>query len=142
MQRAYKDKHSKLPLEDGVDVISVGTAFKRFLEVGAHLRLDVHAVIDNDGNISTLKDRFDEYVNGTHKTIRIWYDDDESHPTLEPQLLKANSLDDLNAILGTTHGDNAALLKYMGANKTDCALKMFKTDKTWVTPDYIANAIE
>jgi len=142
VQRAYKDKHGKLPLEDGVDVISVGTAFKRFLEIAAHLRLDVHAVIDNDGDITALEERFDEYINGTHKTIWICRDDDESHPTLEPQLLKANSLKTLNTILGETYADEPALVKHMAANKTDCALKMFKTPEQWVTPEYIADAIE
>jgi len=34
------------------------------------------------------------------------------------------------------------LLKHMRANKTDCALKMFGTDKTWAAPGYIADAIK
>lgn len=42
VQRAYKERHGKLPLEDGVDVISVaGIAFKRFLEIAAILKLEV-----------------------------------------------------------------------------------------------------
>jgi energy-coupling factor transporter ATP-binding protein EcfA2 len=142
VQRAYKDKHGKLPLEDGVDVISVGAlAFKRFLEIAAPLNLDVCVVTDNDGDVAALKSKYKKYMNGEYSTIKICYDDDETCKTLEPQLLKANSLAMLNKILGKKHADNDALLKFM-KNKTDCALKMFETDQQWVAPGYIANAIE
>ena len=143
VQRAYKDKHGKLPLEDGVDVISVGSlAFKRFLEIVALLRLDVRVVTDNDGDVKALQAKYAEYLNGAHSTIRISYDVDEANRTLEPQLLKANGRQTINTILGTNHADDAALLKYMGRNKTDCALKMFESEQPWATPGYIANAIQ
>ncbi|NIA13350.1 MAG: AAA family ATPase [Nitrospiraceae bacterium] len=143
VQRAYKDKHGKLPLEAGVDVISVaGLAFKRFLEIAALLKLDVSVVTDNDGNVAALKSKYEGYMNGEYPTIRICYDDDEQYHTLEPQLLKANSLVLLNKILGTKHADNDALLKFMDANKTDYALKMFKTTQSWTAPEYIADAIK
>ena len=143
VQRAYKDKHGKPPLENGVDVISVGSlAFKRFLQVAALLSLDVRVVTDNDGVVEALKSRYKDYLNGTHPTIKICYDGNVESRTLEPQLLKANSREMLNSILGTSHKDDAALLKYMDQNKTDCALKMFESKEDWVTPDYIANAIE
>lgn len=143
VQRAYKNKHGKLPLENGVDVISVGSlAFKRFLEIAALLNLDVRVVTDNDGDVGALESKYDKYMNGTHPTIKICYDGNGECRTLEPQLLKANSRETLNSILGTTHQDDAALLKYMDRNKTDCALKMFESNEEWVTPEYIANAIE
>jgi len=143
VQRAYKDKHKKLPLEDGVDVISVGSlAFKRFLEIAALMNLNVQVLTDNDGDLPALQSKYSEYLNAVNSKIRIIYDGDESHPTLEPQLLKANSLDTLNIILGTTHVDGPALLRHMEGNKTDCALKMFETKLTWVTPEYIVNAIK
>jgi len=143
VQRAYKDKHDKLPLEDGVDVISVGSlAFKRFLDIAALLNLDVRVVTDNDGDVKALQAKYSAYLDATNSSIRIYYDDDESCRTLEPQLLKANSLDALNSILGTTHADTPALLKYMARNKTDCALRMFKSDKIWNSPEYIKHAIE
>jgi hypothetical protein len=82
------------------------------------------------------------YMNKEYSTIRFHYDDDDKCPTLEPQLLKANSLLRLNKILGTTYPSENALLTYMDRNKTDCALKIFATDQTWVAPRYIANAIE
>ena len=143
VQRAYKDKHGMLPLEHGVDVISVGAlAFKRFLEIARLLRLDVRVVTDNDGDIAALKSKYEPYMNGQCPTVRICYDDDTTSRTLEPQLLKANSLTVLNTILATTHADNDTLLRFMERNKTDCALKMFETDQTWIAPRYIANAIE
>jgi putative ATP-dependent endonuclease of the OLD family len=143
VQRAYKDKNGKFPLEDGVDVVSVRSlAFKRFLEIAVLLNLDVRVVMDNDKDVAALKHKYADYLNGAYPKIKICYDDDPNSPTLEPQLLKANSLDKLNAILGTTYADDVALLKYMDGNKTDCALKMFKTGQSWVAPKYIANAIE
>ncbi len=143
VQRAYKDKHGKLPLEDGVDVLSIGSlAFKRFLEIAGLMKLAVRVVTDNDGDVGALQQKYADYLNGADSAIRICYDQDKDCPTLEPQLVKANSLNTLNAILGTTHGDNAALLKYMHGNKTDCALKMFETERPWAPPEYIANAIE
>jgi putative ATP-dependent endonuclease of the OLD family len=145
VQRAYKEKHQKLPLEDGVDVISVRSlAFKRFLEIAVLLNLDVRVVTDNDGNIAAIKSKYADYLGGKTPTIKICYDADEAYPTLEPQLLKANSRVLLNNILGVDYADDASLLRYMTAseNKTDCALRMFESDTTWKTPDYIANAIE
>lgn len=143
VQRAYKDKRGKLPLEEGVDVISVGSlAFKRFLEIAALLTLKVSVVTDNDGDVAALRQKYADYLNGSHSTIKMFYDDDVQYPTLEPQLLKANGRGALNAILGRTDADDTALLKYMKRNKTDCALKIFKTDQPWVAPTYIANAIE
>jgi putative ATP-dependent endonuclease of the OLD family len=143
VQRAYKDKYGKMPLENGVDVISVGSlAFKRFLEIAVLLKLDVRVVTDNDGDVAAIQTKYATYLNGAHPTIRIFWDAEVSHPTLEPQLLKANSLKTLNTILGTKHKNDSALLNYMGGNKTDCALKMFETEQTWNTPEYIANAIK
>ena len=59
VQKAYMKNHGKLPLEDGVDVISVGSlAFKRFLEIGKRLNLKIQVVTDNDGDVSALEPTF------------------------------------------------------------------------------------
>lgn len=143
VQRAYKDKHGKLPLADGVDVIVVGSlAFKRFLEIAVLLQLDVRVLTDNDGSVVELQAKYEGYMDGEHPKIKLCYDADVNCRTLEPQLLKANSRDTLNAILGKTYANDETLLKYMEGNKTDCALKMFETARAWVTPEYIVNAIE
>lgn len=143
VQRAYRDKHGKPPLADRVDVISVGSlAFPRFLQIAVLLNLDVCVVTDNDGNVVALQNKYATYVGGETTNVRLCYDTDETYPTLEPQLLKANSLNKLNIILDKKFQDDAALLDYMKSNKTDCALKMFETEHTWSIPEYIANAIE
>lgn len=142
VQRAYVEKHGKMPLADGVDVISVGSlAFKRFLEIAALLSLKVCVVTDNDGDLTALKEKYSEYIDGQIPTIRICYDADTLHKTLEPQLLKANSLELLNAILGTKHKTKEKLLSHMEKKKTDCALKMFESSTKWTVPEYIHNAI-
>lgn len=142
VQRAYKDKFGKLPIEDGVDVISVRSlAFKRFLEIAALLNRDTDVITDNDGSIDRLTKKYREFED--YPAIKIQYDPDETMKTLEPQLLKANGLAVVNAILGKTFPDEASAIDYMTANsnKTDVALKFFETSTPWKAPDYIARAI-
>ncbi|HUT31105.1 MAG TPA: AAA family ATPase [Sedimentisphaerales bacterium] len=143
VQKAYKVKYGKLPLEDGVDVVSVRSlAFKRFLEIGKLLKLNIRVVTDNDGNVRGLKDKYKDYIDGKVESIRICYDDDENSATLEPQLLKANSLKVLNAVVGRTFQSDDELLDYMGKNKTDSALKVFGFQGDLTFPQYINNAIQ
>ena len=144
MQRAYKDKYDKLPLEDGVDVISVGSlAFERFLEIAEILELNVRVITDNDADVAALKTKYEKYLNEvSHPSIKICYSDNEALPTLEPQILSANSLNGINAILGTKHTNEIALLNFMRRNKTNCALKLFETNQKWVIPGYIADALK
>jgi predicted ATPase len=142
VQKAYKKKYGKLPLEDGVDVISVGLSFKRFLEIGKLLNLDIRVVTDNDGNVRAVKDKYKDYLDGNVNNIKICYDEDKTYPTLEPQLLKTNSLKVLNEVLGTTFESDAELLDYMRKNKTDSALKVFNFKGDLTFPEYINNAIQ
>jgi putative ATP-dependent endonuclease of the OLD family len=143
VQRAFIAKHGVSPLEKGVDVISVrGLAFKRFLEIAKLLRIKIDVVTDNDGNVAALRAKYAEYLTGGEINIR--YDEDESFPTLEPQMLKANSLSALNQVLGTDYQDPAQLIKYMviPANKTDIALKIFDAAEPLAFPGYINAAVE
>jgi putative ATP-dependent endonuclease of OLD family len=56
VQKAYMTTHGgKLPIVDGIDVISVGTSFLRFLEIAAKLVKCVAVVTDNDGDITALE---------------------------------------------------------------------------------------
>ena len=143
VQKAYKVQHGKLPLEDGVDVISVGSlAFKRFLEIGRLLKLDIRVVTDNDGDSAALKIKFKDYLDGKEEKIKICYDTDDTCPTLEPQLLKANSLAVLNEVLGTSFDLKEKLLDYMKKNKTDCSLKILNSEKKMKFPRYICDAIK
>lgn len=140
VQAAFKKKHGKMPLEAGVDVISVrALAFRRFLEIAALLDLRTDVVIDNDGDIMALKKKFEGYLD--KQRIKIHYDDDVNCKTLEPQLLKANSRKAVNAVIGKDFQTDAELLAYMEANKTEAALRFFETGEPWVAPAYIEAAI-
>jgi ABC-type multidrug transport system ATPase subunit len=142
VQKAYKKQHGKLPIENGIDVITVGSlAFKRFLEIGKLLNLDIRVVTDNDGNVDSIKEKYRDYLGRQAGNIKIYYDTDENYPTLEPQLLKANSLDVLNGVLGKDFTNENDLLNYMDKNKTDIALKIFNSDKLLTFPSYIQNAV-
>lgn len=140
VQAAYKKRHGKLPLEDGIDVISVNSlAFKRFLEIADKLGRAVVVVTDNDGKPAKVKDKYKPFDGNAN--IKICYDPDASLKTLEPQLLKANGLGVVGSILGKTFANDDAALDYMQDNKADSALKFFSTDISWNVPDYIERAI-
>jgi putative ATP-dependent endonuclease of the OLD family len=133
-------KYGKMPLERGVDVISVGSlAFKRFLDIALVLDANVDVVTDNDGDIDKLKEKYEGYDDVG--LIAIWYDEDVSHPTLEPQMVTANGRDLVNKILGKSYATDEDLLKYMRENKTECALKFFETTTAWNVPKYISHVV-
>jgi len=158
VQKAYMNNNSgKIPIDDGVDVISVGTSFLRFLEIAAKINKPVVVVTDNDGNIEALKRKYSTYLaeDATTKDfIKICFDETVdtgdlrigdkafNYNTLEPKILKENSLETLNKILGTTYTTVDELHKFMRQNKTDCALKIFDTTEEIKFPKYILDAIE
>jgi putative ATP-dependent endonuclease of OLD family len=141
----------KPPIEKGVDVISVGTSFLRFLEIANKFGTKVAIVTDNDGNIDALNKKYENYLgNDAKQNIKICFDStidsgalqDFNYNTLEPKFLKVNSLEILNKVLGTSYTTNDELHKFMKANKTECALKVFETAETLQFPKYILDAIE
>jgi predicted ATPase len=143
VQKAFIQKHRLSPLEKGIDIISVKSlAFKRFLEIAKLLEIRVDVVTDNDGNVAALKTKYADYLGGG--LINIRFDSDEDYKTLEPQMLKANSLDTLNRVLGTDHKSEEALIKWMTtpSNKTDVALKIFDSTEELAFPSYIDAAVE
>jgi putative ATP-dependent endonuclease of OLD family len=140
VQAAYKSQHGVLPLENGIDVISVRSlAFRRFLEIAVLLDIPVTVVTDNDGRVSALVEKYKEYSDKPR--IRIFYDTDEECCTLEPQMLKANGRPVVEMVLGKSFDGDAALLEYMKDNKADVALKFFTTSTSWTAPKYILDAI-
>ncbi|MFL9855627.1 AAA family ATPase [Paraburkholderia madseniana] len=154
VQKAYKLRYGKLPIECGVDVISVGTSFLRFLEIAEKLKKPVAVVTDNDGNVDALKKKYESYLGGNAKNhIRICFDEaidarkeiageSFNFNTLEPRMLAANGCDTMNELLGTAFDAEGKIMKHMRANKTDCALKIFTSDKDVKFPDYVTAAIE
>ena len=159
VQRAYKNKYKNLPIEDKIDVISVGTSFTRFLEIAAKLNKKVAVITDNDGNPQMVENKFKEYLKLRWKAIiDICFDEHVekgalknsdgskfNYNTLEPKILKANNLELMNKILDRKYENEDDLLLYMQKHKTDCALRIFEFEakKTPVQfPEYINRAIE
>ena len=151
VQKAYLEKYKHLPIEDGIDVISVRSlSFLRYLEIAKKLDLKVAVVTDNDGDIEALVNKYRDYTSCDN--INIYYDGivdsgdmtGFNYNTLEPKLLKFNSLDILNSILGKEYTDEKDLLKYMHDHKTDCALYIFECDDLtdFTFPTYILQAID
>lgn len=153
IQRAYMDQNNKrLPIYDGIDVISVGISFLRFLEIAKILNLNVTVVTDNDGNIQALKEKYKDYEGCSN--IKICYDETidpgdllidgkkYNYNTLEPKLLKENSLKKFNEIFETTFNSDDQLRVYMKKHKTECAMKIFDSDISIKYPVYIKEAIK
>lgn len=156
IQKAYMQlRKGRLPIEDGVEVISVGTSFLRFLEIADCIKTKVAVVTDNDGNLGAIEKKYINYLDANEKdNIKICFDENVdigtlkigdnqyNYNTLEPKLLKVNSLEKFNRIFGTEYTNDDDLRKYMKVNKTECALKIFETSEEIVIPDYILEAIK
>ena len=157
VQRAYEDKYGKLPIEAGIDVISVGTSALRFLEIAFKLNKKVAVVLDNDGKPETLESKYKRYLNLNF--MKICFDKkvsnlaaDISNPklnynTLESKMLEVNGLELLNKIIDKEFEADEELLAYMQRNKTMCALRIaeFKPqnkEEYIKFPNYIKEAIE
>lgn len=140
VQRAYLAKHGKLPIFDGVDVVNVrGLSAKRFLDLARGVVRDVVVVTDNDGkDPASVAAGFEEYA---ADNVKICVGAENGGPTLEPQLLFANSRALLNLVFGKEYDADEALLGYMAANKTTCALALFETKADLKVPSYIEDAV-
>lgn len=156
IQRAYMDLHdSRLPIQDGIDVISVGTSFLRFLEIADLLSKQVTVVTDNDGDIDAINRKYADYIGENQKPyVKLCVDSSVdtgtlmigkqayNYNTLEPKLLKANNLALFNKVLGTSYKKADDLHKHMKHDKTECALKMFMSTEKIKYPDYIMDAVK
>jgi putative ATP-dependent endonuclease of the OLD family len=145
-QKAYMEANKeKLPIEDGVDVISVGLSFKRFLEIAKTVDQPVAVVTDNDGDYTNnIAEKYKDF--DSVSCISIFADDRDELPTLEPQFVDVNK-DNLAALCATIKIDNKSydtedeIAKYMTGHKTDWALHVFESDMDLVFPQYINNAV-
>lgn len=138
VQKAYLDKHGCLPIDKGIDVISVGLSFLRFLEIAQRLKIPTTVVPDNDGNHARVDKKFQPYASDA--AIKICRSDDDTASTLEPQLIKANGVTALNALLGTTFETETQLAGHMKDHKTECALTLFRASGLKYPP-YILDVI-
>lgn len=146
VQKAYMEKHSgKPPIEDGIDVISVGTSFLRFLEIADKINKPVYVVTDNDGDYDNkVVKKYAKFAGG--KYITICADNNNNLITLEPQIVDANknNLSTLWQILNPRKNncpDKAAIIEYMSHNKTECALQIFEATESIQFPKYILDAV-
>jgi predicted ATP-dependent endonuclease of OLD family len=139
---AHLLKYHVLPIEYGRDVISVkGLSFKRYLEIAEKLELPMTIITDNDGDLEALERKYEHYKKIDWLTIS--YDDDIGYPTLEPQIVKINSLEVLNELFERTFENKDEAIEWMTAsgNKTECALKILESDRKIQVPDYIIKVI-
>lgn len=151
IQRAYQEKYGRSPLADGIDVISVGLAFERFLSIAQLIGKKVAIVTDNDGNPEKVAKKFEPYL--PLENIQAFFDSkahDEPHDdyptlrldTLEATLVRSAGREALCSLLGRKDESDHSLIHYMETNKTDTALSIFDSDTSIAFPDYITGAIE
>lgn len=147
VQKAYMNSHDgRLPIEDGIDVISVRSlAFKRFLNIAKILMQPTAVVTDNDGNYEKkITKKYKEYKDVD--CIGIFFDDRNELKTLEPQFIDANQdqLKLLRKSLRLKKGQyptKKEIKKYMGTNKTKWALRIFDSSEDIKFPEYINRVI-
>ena len=149
--RAYRDlNNDHMPIDDGVEVISVGTSSLQFLKIAQQLKIPTFVVTDSDGDLEALEKKYESYLGENKKdNITISYDSDIDSEnvkafnldTLEPKILKSNSLDSLNSVLEKECNTEEELRIHMRANKTEVALKIFQSGTKINYPQYILAAI-
>ena len=156
IQKKYLRQYEKLPIADGIEVISVGLSFSRYIEIAAALNKRIAIVTDNDNKVKELEEKYEPYINDKHKFLAVFFDRDHNYPTLEPQMIKANGWENVNKIIDERYKINVQgfkkgeyklkneneLLGFMLVNKTECALKFFDTKEDFKFPKYIEDAIQ
>lgn len=152
VQRAYRDKNGRLPIEDGVDVISVNAlAFARYCNLAILVEKPLRIVTDNDGDIEkNICDRYSVYLEHTD-LIKVFYEKDEKLRTLECSVLEKNSdsgdkLEKFGKAISKKDSmmnkSREELLAFMLDNKTEWGLRVFDSEESIEYPEYIERAIE
>lgn len=149
VQKAYMKQNDKnLPIQNKIDVISVGTSFLRFLEIAEKINKPVVVVTDNDHDSAAVKEKYKDYLAENKKeNIKICFDENDELNTLEPQIVDANktNLGILRNVLdldSAKYPDSESIIKHMTSNKTECAFKIFETDLDINFPQYILDSIQ
>lgn len=154
VQRAYLDEYNKLPIDNGVEIIDTSLSYARFLELAKKLKIDTVVITDNDGNLNHINDVKNKYLNFpwiricsgdnvySHEELNIDKNRIKNVNTLEPELLRANSIDKINSILGKNFTKDEDLLHYMITNKTECAWLIFNSKTKINYPNYIKEALK
>jgi predicted ATP-dependent endonuclease of OLD family len=140
VQRGYLDAKGNLPIDDGIDVISVGLSHKRFLDLAVRLKRRAWVVTDNDGKTTEeVNERFADYTG--YDFISIHTGSDPNLRTLEPQIVAANDLATLNSALGKSYASKDEAAEAMIADKTGAALAIFESTTQIKMPEYLAHVV-
>lgn len=160
-QKAFMNANSqRLPIEMGVDVLSVGTAFERFEEIAEALGIVTASVRDHDGKRDELVDSYKEHDYHYVKLFTSEYVSDEYNEidgnkyndnTMEPEIIRANKRHTLEAIVKDISPEKTfdvedekfqvQIRKFMKKHKTDVALVIFEFDDELAIPQYICDAV-
>lgn len=134
-----------MPIEDEIDVISVGLTFKRFLEIAKKIDQPVAVVTDNDGDYANkITEKYKKFSGAG--CIGIFADNRDQLYTLECQLVEANK-DKLSELCATIQIDNSTydteekIAEYMMDHKTEWALRVFESTKGLNFPKYVTDAV-
>lgn len=145
-QKAYMNSHKgRLPIEDGIDVISVKLTFKRFLEIAIKINQPVAVITDNDHDYDAkITKKYEDY--SEQECVNIFADSRDKLNTLELQFTDANRtqlqlLCDVIGINNDVFGTLDKISEYMLKHKTAWALKVFESDIVLQYPEYICNAV-
>lgn len=140
LERAYRDKVGKMPIEDSIDVVSMGgLTFQRALELCASLNRQAVGLTDNDGHpkAEVLESLSGLLLDGK-RTMLV--SDPAKGSTLEPQICAVNDHALLRRVLGLT--SKADPPTWMSNNKTEAAIRIFDSDESLTFPDYIDEAVD
>lgn len=151
IQRAYKDRAHNLPIEDGIDIISVGSlAMKRYLDLAKITNKEVIVVTDNDGDKAlNIFKKYKDYIEDNN--FYFYYENNDELNTIEPSVLNANSIDEIPSDIfkrvisknnSLVSRDYNGVLEFMLNNKTEWAFRVFDSDENIEYPEYIINVIE
>ena len=141
VQKAYLQRYKVLPLEAGVDIISVQSlAFRRFLQLGQTMgkKIAVITDLDDDNSQDKARKRFSDFENSQ---VRGFVGSVTDGRTLESQLISSAGRELLNRALGKSFPSDNELADYLAENKTELALALLDYADTIPMPKYIEDAI-
>ena len=142
LQRAYRDKYNSQPIDNGVDIVSIGgVSFERYCELAKIINKKIVVVTDNDGDVDGVNEKYSKFAN----LVTLCVEKDNDLNTLEPSVLNANkrNIEQFRNIVCLKGGyeSEESLLKFMSKNKTKWSLRVFKSDIKIEYPAYILKAI-
>jgi len=151
IQRAYLDKNDKLPIADGIDIITVNSlAFKRYCDIAILMKKSISIVTDNDGGIGkNITQKYSGYIDNDY--CGFFYEPDETLNTIEPSVVAANleegaptesflkSISKNDSMLSKTADDANT---FMRNSKVEWAMRVFDSPEKIQYPEYVKNVIE